>query len=120
MNIPIETNTNPDADTRPTQKSQSSRPLYIFFLLLAATLLNGLDSSEFTGAANVIARDLHLTISDIGMLASAFTLLITISAIPLGLLADRASVPMLSEPAWLSGAWRPRSPGWLPTSLCSS
>ena len=90
MNIPIETNTNPDVDTRPTQKRQSSRPLYIFFLLLAATLLNGLDSSEFTGAANVIARDLHLTINDIGMLASAFTLLITISAIPLGLLADRA------------------------------
>ncbi len=90
MNIHIETNTNSDADSRPTQTRQSSRPLYIFFLLLAATLLNGLDSSEFTGAANVIARDLHLTINDIGMLASAFTLFITISAIPLGLLADRA------------------------------
>lgn len=67
MNISIETNAHSDADTSLTQKRQSSRPLYIFFLLLAATLLNGLDSSEFTGAANVIARDLHLTINDIGM-----------------------------------------------------
>ncbi len=90
MNATIETDTNTDVHTTLTPKYQSSRPLYIFFLLLAATLLNGLDSSEFTGAANVIARDLHLTINDIGILASAFTILITISAIPIGLLADRA------------------------------
>ncbi len=90
MNATIETDTSTDIHTTLTPKYQSSRPLYIFFLLLAATLLNGLDSSEFTGAANVIARDLHLTINDIGILASAFTILITISAIPIGLLADRA------------------------------
>ncbi|GAC1391461.1 MAG: MFS transporter [Ktedonobacteraceae bacterium] len=61
----------------------------VFVVLLLATLLNGLDSSEFTGASAVIGRELHLSISDIGMLASAFTLFLTISIIPLGLLADR-------------------------------
>lgn len=63
---------------------------YVFFILFAATLLNGLDASEFTGAAAVIARDLHLSINEIGMIASAFTLFLTISIIPLGLWADRA------------------------------
>jgi MFS family permease len=33
---------------------------------------------------------LHLSISDIGLLASAFTLFLTISIIPIGLWADRA------------------------------
>jgi hypothetical protein len=33
----------------------------------------------------VIARDIHLSISDVGMLASAFTLFLTISIIPVGL-----------------------------------
>src|SRR5579864_4933365 len=76
-----------------TQLSQNSKRRYqlsVFFVLLVATLLNGLDSSEFTGASTVIARDLHLSINDIGILASAFTILLTISAIPLGLWADRA------------------------------
>lgn len=95
MNTSLETNTTEtnitsDAHTSHTQKRQSTGSLSIFFLLLAATLLNGLDSSEFTGAANVIARDLHLSLTDIGILASAFTILITIGAIPIGLLADRA------------------------------
>ncbi|HLG65024.1 MAG TPA: MFS transporter [Ktedonosporobacter sp.] len=63
---------------------------YLLFVLFVATLLNGLDSSEFTSASTVIARELHLSISDIGFLASAFTIFLTISVIPVGLWADRA------------------------------
>ena len=76
--------------TQLSQKSKRRYQLSVCFVLLVATLLNGLDSSEFTGASAVIARDLHLSINDIGILASAFTILLTISAIPLGLWADRA------------------------------
>ena len=86
-----------DTDITPTdmapavQRRQYNRyPLFVFLVLLFATLLNGLDSSEFTGASGVIGRELHLSIGDIGALASAFTIFLTISIIPLGLWADRA------------------------------
>lgn len=62
---------------------------YVFFVLFAATLLNALDSNVFTSAAPVIARELHLSISSIGVLTSAFTIFLTISIIPVGLWADR-------------------------------
>ena len=80
------------ADTTLVKQPQKRTKHYagsVFVVLLVATLLNGLDSSEFTGASVVIARDLHLSINDIGMLASAFTLFLTISIIPIGLWADR-------------------------------
>lgn len=62
----------------------------VFAVLFLATLLNGVDASEFTSASTVIARELHLGIDAIGMLASAFTVFLTISIIPIGLWADRA------------------------------
>ncbi len=73
-----------------TSKSKNPYALYVFIVLLVATLLNGLDGSEFTSASTVIARELHLGIGDIGALASAFTIFLTISIIPIGLWADRA------------------------------
>ncbi len=72
------------------QKRQNHYMLYVFFMLFAATLFNGLDASEFTSASTVIAQELHLSIGDIGMLASAFTIFLTLSIIPVGLWADRA------------------------------
>ena len=80
-------------DTVPVKqpvKRKDHYALYVFFILFAATLLNGLDASEFTGASTVIARELHLGINDIGILASAFTIFLTISIIPVGIWADRA------------------------------
>ena len=80
------------AETTPSARKpqRNTYPLLVFFVLLIATLLNGLDSSEFTGASGVIGRELHLSLGDIGALASAFTIFLTISIIPLGLWADRA------------------------------
>ena len=93
----IDTNTTPTENeemaetTSSVQKQQrNTYPLLVFLVLLIATLLNGLDSSEFTGASGVIGRELHLSLGDIGALASAFTIFLTISIIPLGLWADRA------------------------------
>src|SRR6266702_6211503 len=72
------------------QKSKSRYGYYVIFVLFAATLLNGLDASEFTSASTVIARELHLGINVIGILASAFTIFLTISIIAVGIWADRA------------------------------
>jgi MFS family permease len=63
--------------------------LYVFCMLFVATLLNGLDASEFLSASNVIGREMHLSLGEIGALASAFTIFLTVSIIPIGLLADR-------------------------------
>lgn len=79
-----------DIPVKGPQKHKNHYAGYVFFILFAATLLNGLDASEFTGAIAVIARDLHLSINEVGILASAFTLFLTVSIIPLGLWADRA------------------------------
>lgn len=90
--LPPETRTT-SVETTLVQQSKSPKNPYaisVVIVLLIATLLNGLDSSEFTGASVVIARDLHLSLGDVGMLASAFTLFLTISIIPIGLWADRA------------------------------
>jgi MFS family permease len=80
------------ADMAPKVQKQhyNTYPLFVFLVLLTATLLNGMDISEFTGAAGVIGRELHLSIGDIGTLTSAFTIFLTVSIIPLGLWADRA------------------------------
>lgn len=72
------------------QKRKNRYAYYVFFVLFAATFLNGLDGSEFTGAANIIARELHLGINDVGVLTSAFTVFLTVSIIPVGIWADRA------------------------------
>jgi MFS family permease len=70
------------------EKTKKYYAHYVFFILFVATLLNGMDSSEFVGASTVIARELHLGINDIGILASAFTIFLTISIIPVGIWAD--------------------------------
>jgi MFS family permease len=50
-----------------------------------------MDRFLFTGAANTIGVELHLSLSQIGYIASAFLIVYTVSTIPLGLLADRTS-----------------------------
>lgn len=76
----------PEEELRPRKKYYA---YYVFFVLFTATLLNALDGNVFTSAAPVIARELRLDISAIGILTSAFTIFLTISIIPVGLWADR-------------------------------
>jgi MFS family permease len=62
---------------------------YIFWLMFIINFLNYLDRWIFTGLSPIIQKDLHLSDFQIGLLSSAFLLVYTIVALPLGFLADR-------------------------------
>lgn len=67
----------------------SRYPLYVFWVLFAINFLNLMDRSVFQGAANIIGKELGLGLAEIGTLGTAFTIITTLGAIPLGILADR-------------------------------
>ncbi len=73
----------------PMIKSKRRYPMYVFYVLLAVSLLNQLDRTLFDGAANIIAKELHLGVSSIGYLSTAFTIFVTLAALPMGIFADR-------------------------------
>jgi MFS transporter, Spinster family, sphingosine-1-phosphate transporter len=62
---------------------------YIFWLMFIINFLNYLDRWIFTGLSPVIQQDLRIDDFQIGLLSSAFLLVYTIVALPLGFLADR-------------------------------
>ncbi|HVB60454.1 MAG TPA: MFS transporter [Ktedonobacteraceae bacterium] len=63
---------------------------YIFWIMFFINLLNYMDRYVFTGAANVIGHELHLSLDQIGFIASAFLVVYTLATLPLGAWADRA------------------------------
>ena len=76
--------------TGPLVAKRSARyPLYVFWVLFIISMLNSVDRYILTGAANVIGKELHLGIDQIGYLSSAFVLLFTFSVVPFGLMTDR-------------------------------
>lgn len=76
-----------------TKKSgtRSRYPRYVFSIFFIISFLNYLDRNIFIGASNAIAKDLHLSLAQLGYIASAFLIVYTLTTIPLGLWADRAS-----------------------------
>lgn len=64
---------------------------YVFWLMFIINFLNYLDRWIFSGLSPIIRDDLHLNDTQIGLLNSAFLLIYTLVALPLGFLADRAS-----------------------------
>ncbi len=64
---------------------------YIFWLMFIINFLNYLDRWIFTGLSPIIQKELHLSDFQIGLLTSAFLLVYTIVALPLGFLADRVA-----------------------------
>lgn len=64
---------------------------YVFWLMFIINFLNYLDRWIFTGLSTVIQQDLRINDFQIGLLGSAFLLVYTLVALPLGFLADRAS-----------------------------
>jgi MFS transporter, Spinster family, sphingosine-1-phosphate transporter len=62
---------------------------YIFWLMFIINFLNYLDRWIFTGLSPIIQQDLHLSDFQIGLVGSAFLVVYTIVALPLGFLADR-------------------------------
>jgi MFS family permease len=64
---------------------------FAFYVFFAINFLNYLDRFVLTGASNAVGHELNLSIDQIGLLSGAFTVALTLSAIPFGIWADRAS-----------------------------
>ena len=64
---------------------------YVFWIMTIIGMLDYLDRYIFIGAADVIGKELHFNLSGIGYITSAFLVVLTLSAIPLGAWADRGS-----------------------------
>jgi MFS transporter, Spinster family, sphingosine-1-phosphate transporter len=67
-----------------------SRALWVFWLMFAINLFNYLDRMIAVAVGPTLKAEFHLTNRAIGVLSSAFVLIYTVSALPLGALADRA------------------------------
>jgi MFS transporter, Spinster family, sphingosine-1-phosphate transporter len=68
-----------------------STALPVFWLLFAINTVNFFDRFLAVAVAPTLKNVFHLTDGSIGALSSAFILIYTLSALPLGLLADRVS-----------------------------
>jgi MFS family permease len=63
--------------------------MYVFWVMFSISFLNYLDRNVLNGAANVVARELGFGFDGIGVIASSFLVVYTLSTIPLGIWADR-------------------------------
>ena len=70
-------------------KSASRYAAYVFWIMFGINLLNYLDRYVFTGAANIISKELGLGIDQVGFLATAFVFVYAVGTLPLGIWADR-------------------------------
>ncbi|HET8851340.1 MAG TPA: MFS transporter, partial [Ktedonobacteraceae bacterium] len=81
----------PRAGTDLGVANRSSRyPLYVFWVLFAINFLNLMDRNVFAGAANIIGKELGFGLAEIGTLGTAFIIINTLGALPLGIWADRS------------------------------
>lgn len=79
-----------DAGQEVARRGAGRYAWYVFYVMFAINFLNYMDRYVFTGAANIIAHELHFGIEGIGYLATAFLIVYTLSTIPLGIWADRS------------------------------
>jgi MFS transporter, Spinster family, sphingosine-1-phosphate transporter len=81
----------------------ASYATFAFYVIFAINFLNYLDRFVLTGASTVVAHELGFGIDGIGALSAAFTVALTLSAIPFGIWADRTkrkNVIALSVGIW--------------------
>lgn len=78
-----------NAETVSTKRASRSYPMFVFWIMFAISFLNYLDRFVLTGAANTIAHELGFGVDGIGYVASAFLVVYTLVAVPLGVMADR-------------------------------
>src|SRR5205807_6223854 len=62
---------------------------YVFWVLSGISFLSFLDRYMFSGAANVIAKEFGFSLDSIGYITSAYTVVYTLTTLPLGMWADR-------------------------------
>jgi MFS transporter, Spinster family, sphingosine-1-phosphate transporter len=78
------------AATKASKSVSSAYARYVFWVLYVISFLNYLDRYVIAGAANVVAKELGFQLDGIGIISSAFIVVYTLGALPLGLWADRA------------------------------
>src|SRR5437764_9255240 len=92
---------NPDLGV--TKKATRGYAMYVFWVMFSISFLNYLDRNVLSGAANVVARELGFGFDGIGVIASSFLVVYTLSTIPLGIWADRTkrkNVVAISVAIW--------------------
>ncbi|GAC1477402.1 MAG: MFS transporter [Ktedonobacteraceae bacterium] len=72
-----------------TKRSLFATPRLVFAVFFAISAFNYLDRYVLLGAANVVAKELGFSLDGIGIVTSAFVIVLTFCTIPMGLLADR-------------------------------
>src|SRR5262245_15040819 len=80
----------------PPDRSQSRRPsgaygMYVLGLLTLVNLLNYLDRNVVYAVFEPIKRDLNLTDAQLGWLGSAYIIVLSLAALPLGVIGDLRS-----------------------------
>ena len=68
-----------------------STPAGVFWLLFSINVVNFLDRLLAVAAGPTLKHEFHLTDRDIGLIASAFLIVYTLAAVPMGLIADRVA-----------------------------
>ncbi len=82
--------------------------LSVFWVLTGINFLNYLDRFVFVAVGPQLKGDFHLSDSQVGLTASAFLLVYTLAALPLGLFADRSSrtrIIALGAAVWSIATW---------------
>lgn len=68
----------------PTKSARS-----VFWIMFSISLLNYLDRYVFNGSINIISKELNFNLSETGLVSSAFLIVYTIFAMPIGYWADK-------------------------------
>lgn len=66
-----------------------STPAWVLWLLFSINAVNYLDRLLVVAVGPTLKTEFHLTDRDVGLLSSAFLVVYTLSALPIGILADR-------------------------------
>ncbi len=97
----LSTTANPDIGVK--KKATRGYAMYVFWIMFSISFLNYLDRNVLSGAANIVARELGFGFGGIGVIASSFLVVYTLSTIPLGIWADRTkrkNVVAISVAIW--------------------
>ncbi len=80
----------------------------IFWLLALINFMNYLDRFIFVAVVPILSTDLHLNNAEIGLTTSSFLLIYTLTALPMGFLADRTSrthIIAIGVALWSLATW---------------
>src|SRR5579859_3363132 len=80
-------------ERRKTPRSTRAYAAYVLGLLTLVNLFNYLDRNVVFAVFEPVKRDLHLTDAQLGWLGSAYIVVLSLAALPLGVIGDLRSRP---------------------------